>query len=150
LSYVGDTEKYLKRDVHPLMPSKLKGMTSLEVAIIIAIVLVIAVAVGWYLYTTFVATTTTQGRLAVSSAEYDSVSKVLTLHVTNPGPQEVTITTVVLHGIKCGDVSIKLQVGESKRFTASGCSVSATPGTMIPGYIVTTVGTTFPFTAVVR
>jgi uncharacterized protein (UPF0333 family) len=132
------------------MPSKLKGMTSLEIAIIIAIVLVIAVAVGWYLYTTFVASTTTQGRIAVSSAEYDSVNKVLTLHVTNPGPQEVTITTVVLHGIKCGDVNTKLQVGESKRFPVSGCSIAATPGTMIPGYIVTSVGTTFPFTAVVR
>jgi len=33
--------------------SKTKGMTSLEVAIIVAIVLVIAIAVGWYLYTTF-------------------------------------------------------------------------------------------------
>jgi len=132
------------------MSSKLKGMTSLEVAIIIAIVLVIAVAVGWYLYTTFVATTTTQGRLAVSSAEYDSVSNVLTLHVTNPGPQEVTITTVVLQGIRCNPVTIRLQVGQSERFTVSGCSIPATPGTMIPGYIVTSVGTTFPFNAVVR
>ena len=40
------------------MPAKVKGMTSLEIAIIVAIVLIIAVAVGWYLYTTFVASTT--------------------------------------------------------------------------------------------
>jgi type IV pilus assembly protein PilA len=51
------------------MPTKLKGMTSLEIAIIVAIVLVIAVAVGWYLYTTFVASATGQPRLNVVSAE---------------------------------------------------------------------------------
>jgi len=45
------------------MPTKVKGMTSLEIAIIVAIVLIIAVAVGWYLYTTFVASTTGQPRL---------------------------------------------------------------------------------------
>jgi uncharacterized protein (UPF0333 family) len=131
------------------MPTKLKGMTSLEIAIIVAIVLVIAVAVGWYLYTTFVASTTTQGRLAISSAEYH-LPNTLKLSVTNPGPQEVTITTVVLQGTKCGDShSIKVRVGETKEFTAN-CSVSATPGTMLPGYIVTSVGTTFPFNAIVR
>ncbi|MEM0370382.1 MAG: class III signal peptide, partial [Pyrobaculum sp.] len=32
-----------------------RGMTSLEIAVIVAIVLIIAVAVGWYIYTTFVA-----------------------------------------------------------------------------------------------
>jgi len=35
---------------------KTRGMTSIEVAIIVAIVLVITIAVGWYLYTTFAAT----------------------------------------------------------------------------------------------
>jgi uncharacterized protein (UPF0333 family) len=131
------------------MPSKLKGMTSLEIAIIVAIVLVIAVAVGWYLYTTFVASTTTQGRIAISSAEFNPQTHTLKLFVTNPGPQEVKITTVVLQGTKCNEVSITLRPGQSTEFSAI-CSVSATPGTMLPGYVVTTVGTTFPFNAIVR
>jgi Tfp pilus assembly protein PilE len=37
------------------MPTKVKGMTSIEIAILVAIVLAIAVAAGWYLYTTFAA-----------------------------------------------------------------------------------------------
>jgi flagellar basal body-associated protein FliL len=74
LPYVGDTTKYLKRDVHPLMPTKVKGMTSLEIAIIVAIVLIIAVAVGWYLYTTFVSSVGGQPRLNVVSAEITGAS----------------------------------------------------------------------------
>ena len=54
------------------MPTKLKGMASLEIAIIVAIVLVIAVAVGWWLYTTFIAAGTGQPRLNTVSAELSS------------------------------------------------------------------------------
>jgi len=131
------------------MPTKLKGMTSLEIAIIVAIVLVIAVAVGWYLYTTFVASTTAQGRLSISNAEFITSSGTLRLFITNPGPQEVTIQSVVLNGADCSLQQTKLNVGNSTWVTAS-CGVSATPGSMLPGYVVTTAGTTFPFNAVVR
>jgi hypothetical protein len=127
-------------------------MTSLEIAIIVAIVLVIAVAVGWYLYTTFVASTTAQGRLAISNAEFITSSSgpgTLRLFVTNPGPQEVTIQSVVLNGVSCSLQPKPLPVGNSTWVTAT-CSVSATPGTMLPGYVVTTAGTTFPFNAVVK
>ena len=44
-------------------------MVSLEVAVLMSVVLVIATAVGWYLYTTFVASTVGQPRLGVVSAE---------------------------------------------------------------------------------
>jgi hypothetical protein len=36
---------------------RLKGLTSIELAILLAIIIVIAVAVGWYMYTTFLAST---------------------------------------------------------------------------------------------
>ena len=50
------------------MPAKVKGMTSLEIAIIVAIVLVIAVAAAWYLYSTFAATIGSSPMLRVVSA----------------------------------------------------------------------------------
>ena len=133
------------------MPSKLKGMTSLEIAIIVAIVLVIAVAVGWYLYTTFVASTATQGRLSVSNAEYVHLTGQLRLYITNPGPQPVTVKVAVLNGMQCTELVKRYGVGESDWYIVS-CSLSGPlpPGTMVPGYIVTTAGTTFPFNAIVR
>ncbi|MEM4651716.1 MAG: class III signal peptide [Pyrobaculum sp.] len=132
------------------MPTKVKGMISLEIAIIVAIVLVIAVAVGWYLYTTFIASTTAQGRLSISNAEFITSSGTLRLFVTNPGPQAVTIQSVVLNGVSCSSIHPnQLLVGNSTWVTAT-CGVSATPGSMLPGYVVTTAGSTFPFNAVAR
>ena len=132
------------------MPSKLKGMTSLEIAIIIAIVLVIAVAVGWYLYTTFVATTATQGRLAISNAEYLTDYGQLRLFISNPGPQNVTVKVAVLNGERCPEVVRTYRVGQSDWYIVS-CSLSnPVRGTMVSGYVVTTAGTTFPFNAIVR
>jgi len=161
LPYVGDTTKYLKRDVHTLMPTKLKGMTSLEIAIIVAIVLIIAVAVGWYLYTTFVATTGGQPRLNVVSAEItgaSSGSPQLTLILVNPGPvdvqilnaevagQSVTLTCTIISGSGSGDV---IGVGAQARCTGT-VGVSATPGTMLPGRVILSGGQSFPFNAVVK
>jgi len=133
------------------MPTKLKGMTSLEIAIIVAIILIIAIAVGWYLYTTFVASTSAQGRLAVSSAEFSNSTQKLTLFVSNPGPQPVTIQSVVLSGTTCTDIDpTTLKIGNQTSVTAT-CSIgTVTPGTMLPGYVVTTAGSTFPFNAIVR
>ncbi len=71
------------------MPTKLKGMTSLEIAIIVAIVLIIAVAVGWYLYTTFVASTTGQPRLNVVSAELSTNGTANTC-ISQPRPRQGT------------------------------------------------------------
>ena len=160
MPYVGDTTKYLKRDVHTLMPTKLKGMTSLEIAIIVAIVLIIAVAVGWYLYTTFVATTGGQPRLNVVSAEINGTSSgspKLTLILVNPGPVDVQILnaevagqsvtlTCTIQGGGSGDV-----IGVGKQATCTGTvGVSATPGTMLPGRVILSGGQSFPFNAVVK
>jgi len=144
---------------------KAKGMTSIEIAIIVAIVLVIAVAVGWYLYTTFTASTGAQARLTIASATYytsgDDANKVA-LVVSNPGPVEVTIQSVYLAGKACSDLEadntdlitdngqVKIPVGNTATVKATCEGVSATPGTMLQGQVITTAGTSFPFNAVAR
>jgi hypothetical protein len=152
LPYVGDTTKYLKRDVQPLMPTKLKGMTSLEIAIIVAIVLIIAVAVGWYLYTTFVASTTGQPRLNVVSAELSSGTKELKLVLVNPGPVDVKISSIEIAGqvISQGINPDVIKVGNQTTLTVTVTSVSATPGTMLPGRVILSGGQSFPFNALVK
>ncbi len=50
------------------MPAKVKGMTSIEIAVLVAIVLAIAIAVGWYLYTTFGAAVGKEPYIKVVSA----------------------------------------------------------------------------------
>ena len=168
MPYVGDTTKYLKSGVHPLMPTKLKGMTSLEIAIIVAIVLIIAVAVGWYLYTTFVASTTGQPRLNVVSAEISSTGQ-LKLILVNPGPVDVQISSVeiagkIASGLTCqlatgssGTVSQASQgsgyvisVGAQAECTGDAKDVTATPGTMLPGRVILSSGHSFIFNAVVK
>ena len=140
------------------MPTKLKGMTSLEIAIIVAIVLTIAVAVGWYLYTTFVASTTGQPRLNVVSAEIFASQKTLNLTLVNPGPVDVQISTVEISGktytLTCTAVSgtvsnLVISVGAQARCTAS-VPGTWTPGTMIPGRVILSGGQSFPFNAVVK
>jgi len=142
------------------MPTKLKGMTSLEIAIIVAIVLIIAVAVGWYLYTTFVATTGGQPRLNVVSAEINGTSSgspKLTLVLVNPGPVDVQILnaevagqsvtlTCTISGSGSGNV---IGVGAQARCTGT-VGVSATSGTMLPGRVILSGGQSFPFNAVVK
>ncbi len=73
------------------MPTRLKGMTSLEIAILVAIVLIIAVAVGWYVYTTFIASATGQPRISIISAEITvgGGPPQLKIRIANPGPVPV-------------------------------------------------------------
>jgi len=130
------------------MPTKLKGMTSLEIAIIVAIVLIIAVAVGWYLYTTFVASTTGQPRLNVVSAELSSGTKELKLVLVNPGPVDVQIGSVEIAG-QVIPVTQTIAVGQQATVTVT-VSVTATPGTMLPGRVILSGGQSFPFSALVK
>jgi len=133
---------------------KAKGMTSLEIAIIVAIVLVIAIAVGWYLYTTFTSSITGQARLSVISADYyvSDDSNELKLKVMNPGPLEkVKIQVVELAGKSCDTPNpdtIDMQDGVVE--VTATCDVTAQPGQQIQGRVVTTAGTSFAFTAAVR
>jgi hypothetical protein len=148
LPYVGDTTKYLKRGVNPLMPTKVKGMTSLEIAIIVAIVLVIAVAVGWYLYTTFVASVSGQPRLNVVSAELYT-NGTLKLVLVNPGPVDVQIGNIEIGGVVVS-VTETIRVGRNQTLTVTVTGITATPGTMLPGRVILSGGQSFPFSAVVK
>ena len=130
------------------MPTKVKGMTSLEIAIIVAIVLIIAVAVGWYLYTTFVASTTGQPRLNVVSAELSSGTGQLKLVLVNPGPVDVQIGSVEIAG-QVIPVTQTIAVGQQATVTVT-VSVTATPGTMLPGRVILSGGQSFPFSALVK
>lgn len=129
------------------MPTKLKGMTSLEIAIIVAIVLIIAVAVGWYLYTTFVATATGQPRLNIVSAEI--TGSTLKLLVVNPGPVDVQISQVEIAGQLFPKVET-IPVGSNKTVTVTVTGVTAVPGTMLSGRVILSGGQSFPFNAVVK
>jgi len=143
------------------MPTKVKGMTSLEIAIIVAIVLIIAVAVGWYLYTTFVASVGGQPRLNVVSAEISGTttgSAQLKLIVVNPGPVDVKVDYAEVAGgtvqltctAKSGNVQNNvISVGAQAECTGA-VSVTATPGTMLPGRVILSGGQSFPFNAVVK
>ena len=130
------------------MPTKVKGMTSLEIAIIVAIVLVIAVAVGWYLYTTFVATATGQPLLNVVSAELHT-NGTLRLTLVNPGPVDVQITSVEIAG-QVVPITQTIRVGQqvTVRVTVSGVTVR--PGTMLPGRVILSGGQSFLFKAAVK
>ncbi|MGC9050826.1 class III signal peptide [Pyrobaculum sp.] len=129
------------------MATKLKGMTSLEIAIIVAIVLIIAVAVGWYLYTTFVASTTGQPRLNVVSAELYT-NGTLRLVLVNPGPVDVQLSTIEVGG-QVATTTQKITVGQQAtvKVTISG---TWTPGTMVPGRVILSGGQSFPFNALVK
>ena len=136
------------------MPTKVKGMTSLEIAIIVAIVLIIAVAVGWYLYTTFVASATGQPRLNVVSAEVDSSERNLRLLVVNPGPVDVQITSAEIAGqlisLSCTPAAV---VGVGSNSTCTGTiptAITLTPGTMLTGRVIVSGGQSFLFNAAVK
>jgi type IV pilus assembly protein PilA len=136
------------------MPTKLKGMTSIEIAIIVAIVLVIAVAVGWYLYTTFVASVSSQPNLNVVSAEISASNKRLRLVVVNPGPADVQIVSAEIAGqiirLSCQGGAV-IKVGSNSTCTGDvPASITLTPGTMLNGRVIVSGGQSFPFTAAVR
>ena len=122
LPYVGNTKKYLKRGVKLLMPTKLKGMTSLEIAIIVAIVLAIAVAAAWYLYSTFSATIGSSPIVAVRAA-YAFSNGTIRVELMNTGGSTVVI----------GDADVL-----DKRFgTRAGGFITVPPGANAVVYIDT-------------
>ncbi len=146
------------------MPTKLKGMTSLEIAIIVAIVLVIAVAVGWYLYTTYYASVTGQPKLNVVSAEIIGASgnsPQLKIRVVNPGPVDVKVDYAEVAGqtvqLTCNAIGTSgtvqnnvISVGAQAECTGQVQNIRATPGTMLPGRVVLSSGHSFMFNAAVK
>jgi uncharacterized protein (UPF0333 family) len=130
----------------------MKGLTSIELAILLAIIIVIAVAVGWYMYTTFLASTSSSPKLQIVSAQYSSSSGTLVVTVVNPGPvNNVGISAIYLNGVPCTGINVtSVAISSAPKPIGATCSgISAAVGTQLSGQLVTTAGTTFPFTAVV-
>jgi uncharacterized protein (UPF0333 family) len=133
------------------MPTKLKGMTSLEIAIIVAIVLVIAIAVGWYLYTTFAAAGQQSG-LVVTSAVINKPSSgdaCLLLKVTPQGAASVEITSVEVAGSTFkSDINVTQVTGPvTVKVTLANLNVAV--GQVLTGRVVLSSGAMAPFTATV-
>jgi len=145
------------------MPTRLKGMTSLEIAILIAIVLIIAVAVGWYVYTTFIASATGQPRITIHSAEITvgGGAPQLKVRIANPGPVPVRIERIEIEGATAlspptcnaitGPVS-GLNVGVGGEVECGGAlsGFPAVPGTVVSGRVILSGGHSFPFNAAVK
>jgi len=147
----------------------MKGLTSIELAILLAIIIVIAVAVGWYMYTAFLASTSSSPKLQIVLAVYNSTKHTLNLTVVNPGPvSSVGIAAIYLNGKQCGappytvTTTVVSSEGVSTGTTTAipmsnqtitivtTCSgISAAAGMQLPGQLVTTAGAAFPFVATV-
>jgi len=147
------------------MPTKLRGMTSLEIAIIVAIVLVIAIAVGWYLYTTFAAAGQQSGLVVTSATIYKPSSSggsssgssggsssgdaCLVLNVVPQGAASVQITEVDVAGKSFTSISPTTQITGpmTVKVTLTGLDVAV--GQVVTGRVVLSSGAIAPFTATV-
>jgi type IV pilus assembly protein PilA len=146
LPYVVNTIKYLKRGVKPLMPTRVKGLTSIEVAILVAVVLAIAVAVGWYLYTTLAVAVTAQPNLRVVSViAWQNGTIKIVVHNAGSGSTFITHGEVFNRIIPVreggwawlgpgGMITVHIDVGDWVR-----------PGTIIQGKLITSDGQSVPF-----
>ena len=147
------------------MPTRLKGMTSLEIAILIAIVLIIAVAVGWYVYTTFIASATGQPRITIHSAEmlvFSSGAPRLKVRIANPGPVPVRIERIEIEGATidlspptCDAITppvsgLNVGVGGQVECYGDFPGFPAVPGTVVSGRVILSGGHSFPFNAAVK
>ena len=148
LPYVDNTKKHLKRGVKSLMPAKVKGMTSLEIAIIVAVVLAIAVAAAWYLYTTFSATIGSTPLVSVRAA-YAFSNGTIVVAVTNTGSSNVYITQAFvfdrIYDVRGGTVVVGALGWSNTVYIDTGLSMA--PGTIIQGRLITNDGYNIPFTA---
>lgn len=135
----------------------MEGQISVEQAILLGIVVTIAVAVSWYMYTTFLAYVQSGARISISQAVINR-SGYLQLLVSNQGPaNNVTIIGVYVDNILCRPVSaqgpasidddrVYLSIGSPALLTYSCKGFSGVPGTSAQGYLVLASGASFPFT----
>ena len=129
------------------MPTKLKGMISLEIAIIVGIVLAIAVAAAWYLYSTFSATIGSNPKLHVVSA-YAYGDGTIEVRLMNTGGRGVSIIGAELFGsrypLKGGSAYVP-PMGETIVYIDTGMWIRH--GAIIEGKLITEDGYVIPFTA---
>jgi len=127
-------------------------MTSLEIAIIVAIVLVIAIAVGWYLYTTFAAAGQQSGLVVTSAVinKTDSGTACLILKVVPQGAAQVEIVSVEVAGNSFGSSAIndtRIDKPQGVKVTLTGLDVQV--GQVLAGRVMLSSGAMAPFTATV-
>jgi type IV pilus assembly protein PilA len=130
------------------MPTKVKGLTSIEVAILVAVVLVIAVAAGWYLYTTFGAVATSQPLLRIVSA-VAFTNGTIRIELANIGSVSVNITQAevfdTLYPLRDNSW---IWLGPSAQVAVFvDTSRAILPGSIIQGKLLTSEGLTIPFSA---
>jgi len=120
-------------------------MTSLEVAVIVAIVLAVAIAVGGYLYTAFEATKQQVGVLAVQEAKvYEDGS--FELRVV---PQVVGRVKIV--GVEVAGAAVTFEQEITGPDTIKGkVDVKLTPGQVVSGRVILDNGAVALFTATVQ
>lgn len=133
------------------------GEVSIEQAILVGIVVVIAVAVGWYMYTLFLASIQSGSKISVTQAAVNSTGY-LQLIVANIGPSAATIVGAYIGEVPClpesasgsatiSGTKITLNVGGSATLVFYCNGFSGTAGTAVQGYVVLSTGAVFPFTA---
>jgi type IV pilus assembly protein PilA len=129
------------------MPTKVKGMTSIEIAILVGIVLVIAVAVGWYLYTTFAASIESHPELRVTSAVAWS-NGTIRVEIVNTGSVAVYIDRAEVLGTIYSTRSGAWVPGYGGRaIVYIDTNRWLAPGVLIRGNLIVYTGHTVPFTA---
>jgi len=126
------------------MPTKVKGMTSLEIAIIVAIVLVIAIAVGWYLYTTFAAAGQQSGLVVTSTKA--CTDGMLYLNVVPQGAAQVVIVGVDFAGTSITTTPITVS---SATIVTVKTGLTLQAGQVLTGRVILSSGAMAPFTATV-
>ena len=129
------------------MPTKVKGMTSLEIAVLVGVVLAIAIAVAWYLYSTFGASIGSQPYLRVTSAVAFG-NGTIRVTVINTGSIGVSINRAEVYGRMYNLRGGWIWVGPSGEVTVNiDTGVWARLGSIIHGRLMTDGGHTVPFSA---
>ena len=129
------------------MPTKVKGMTSIEIAVLVAIILAIAVAAAWYLYSTFSATVGASPTLSVVSANAFP-NGTIRVDVINTGSSPVIIYEAYVfdrrYSVRGGYVYVG-PTNQASVFIDTG--VWTRMGSIIQGNLVTERGHVIPFSA---
>jgi len=129
---------------------KTKGMTSIEVAIIVAIVLVIAIAVGWYLYTTFASASQQTGITITESTVYvdSNGNPTLYLKLVPQGAAQVQISRIEIAGVSLSCTNAI--ISQPTQVTVSlQNKLTVAVGQVVSGRVVLASGMAAPFTATV-
>ncbi len=129
------------------MSTKVKGLTSIEVAVLVGIVLAIAIAVGWYLYSTFAASASGQPHLRVITAvAYGNGT--IRVELVNTGSAGASIIRAEVMGrvytVRGGGVWIPAG-GQAVVFVDTGLGFRN--GQIVQGVLVSHVGYTVAFSA---